>query len=189
MSESEKTRLWTAQAQIVLDTIEKNGVYMVKREFILQKYQSMSNLFLKPYDWFVSRASKIVPLPQGAQYAIWVYSDPNMISNYGPGDAIVEIEAPKEKVIMFDEGKWLKILNLSYIPADPEDDARFKKTVRDNGLSHDSQAYTTNFYPILKREIIKSWDRLFDESIRLSEFRMGALWELKNEWIIKVTKA
>lgn len=188
MNTDGKVKLWTAQAKIVVDTLENNGVYHVKREFILNKYREISKLFLEPYDWFVRRAAQIVPPPPGAEYSIWMYCNPKMISNYGPGDYIIEAEVPLDNVILFDEGKWLRILNLSYIPSDTEDEERFKRSIRELGLTHDSQAYTSNFYPAVKREISKSWDRLFDDSIVLSEFRMGALWELQKEWIKDISE-
>ncbi|AHM56577.1 hypothetical protein EAL2_c12820 [Peptoclostridium acidaminophilum DSM 3953] len=188
MSSNGNIKLWTAQSKIVVDTIESKGIYHVKREFILNKYREISKLFLEPYDWFVGRASKIITPPPGAEYAIWMYANPGMISNYGPGDYIIEAEVPRDNVLMLDEGKWLRILNLSYIPLDSKDEERFKNSIREYGLTHDSQAYTSNFYPALKREITRSWDRLFDDSIKLSEFRMGALWELKREWIKEISE-
>lgn len=188
MNEFGKIRVWTAQARIVIDTIEENGIYNVKREFILKKYQEISKLFLEPYDWFISRAAQKITPPLGVEYPIWTYCDPQMISNYGPGDYIIEAEVPSDKVIFFDQGKWLRILNLSYIPANPADEERFKRTIREYGLQHESKAVTTNFYPEFRHEIIKSWDRLFDDSIRLSEDKMGSLWEIRKEWITNIIK-
>jgi hypothetical protein len=189
MSEQGKIKVWTAQAQIVIDTLEEKGIYHVKREFILNKYEQVSKIFLEPYDWFIRRAAVISPPPPGAEYSIWVYCDPVMISNYAPGDYIIEAEVPTDKVVLFDQAKWLRILNLSYIPENPADDERFKRKIREYGLQHESKALTTNFYPLFKREIINSWDRLFDDSIKLSEDKMGGLWELRKEWITKITKA
>jgi hypothetical protein len=80
-----------------------------------------------------------------------------MISNYGPGDYIIEAEVPCDKVILFDQSKWLRILNLSYIPANPTDEEKFKRTIREYGLQHESKAFTTNSYPEFRREIIGSW--------------------------------
>lgn len=189
MDKIAKMKVWTAQGGIVMDTIEGNGVYHVKRSFILQKYEQMAKLFLEPYDWFISRAAKMITPPTGAEYPIWVYCDPVMVSNYAPGDYIIEAEVPSDKIILLDEGKWHKILNLSYIPANDDDGERFKRAVREYGLVHESKALTTNFYPQFRREIIKSWDRLFDDSIKLSDDRMGALWEIRKEWITGITQA
>jgi len=189
MIESSKLKVWTAQANVVIDTIEEKGIYHVKRDFILKKYQEISKLFLEPYDWFIRRAASIVSPPPGAEYSIWVYCDPIMISNYAPGDYIIEAEVPRDQMILFDQAKWQRILNHSYISVDPQDEERFKRAVRKQGLQHESKALTTNFYPILKREIMNSWDRLFDDSIKLSEDKMAALWEIRKEWITNISKA
>jgi hypothetical protein len=109
-----------------------------------------------------------------------------MISNYGPGDRIVELDVPVDQALFFNQGKWLRILNLSYIPENPNDEQNFKKKISTQGLQHPSQAYTNHFYPQLKKEIIASWERLFDESIRLSADDMCALWEIRKEWITKI---
>lgn len=166
MTESSKIKVWTAQANIVVDTIEEKGIYHVERKFIQNKYQEISSIFLEAYDWFINRYAAIIPRPLGAEYAIWVYPDPQMISNYGPGDNILEIDVPMENLIFFDQAKWNKILNLSYIPESPSDEDRFTKEVAKQGLDLESKAVTTHFYPLLKREIIKSWDRLFDDSCK-----------------------
>jgi hypothetical protein len=189
MTEFSKLRVWTAQADLVIDNIEKDGIYHVKRTYILEKYGQISKLFLEPYDWFISRAASKISPPPGAEYPIWVYCDPIMVSNYAPGDHIIDIEVPRDKVILFDQAKWLKILNLSYIPANPADGERFKRTIIEYGLQHESKAFTTNFYPEFKREIIRSWDRLFDDSIKLSQDEMGALWEIRKDWITRIVKA
>lgn len=181
-----KIKVWTAQAKIVIDTIEKYGIYHVKREFILKKYKELSRLFLDPYDWFIRRAVNRVTPPPGAEYPVWAYCDAKFISNYGPGDYIIELDIPVDQAVFFNQGKWLRILNLSYIPKNPDDDQDFKNKISAQGLQHTSQAYLSNFYPLLKREIIASWDRLFDETIRLSEDEMCALWEIKKEWITNI---
>jgi len=187
MNGPEKIKVWTAQAKIVVDTIEKTGSYHVKRDFILQKYQEISKLFLEPYNWFVRNAAQKVAPPPGAEYAVWVFLNSSMVSNAGPGDYLIEADIPKDKILLFDEGKWLRILNLSYIPSDPDDGKAFKEKMGKYGLAQDSQAYLSNFYPQFKQEIVKSWDRLFDDSITLSGNQMGAVWELRNEWIEKIT--
>lgn len=184
--EIDKITVWSAQAEIVINTINQTGIYHVNKDFILKKYADISKLFLEPYDWFISRVNKIIPPPVGAEYPIWVYSSLENVANYGTGDLIIEAQIPMDKIILFDQEKWLRILNFSYIPQDLEDDKSFKKTLSDYGMQHGSQAYTSNFYPDLKREIVKSWDRLFDESIRLSNNNMGALWEIKKDWIINI---
>lgn len=47
----------------------------------------------------------------------------------------------------------------------------------------------SQFYPEIKREIVDSWSRLFDDSIILgSEAKYGTIWEVKGEWVTSVTQ-
>lgn len=67
---SEKIRLWTRQHKNVLEELETHGVYRVKKEYIMQKLDNISDYFLKLYNWYVSEAEKIVPRPEGVTYPI-----------------------------------------------------------------------------------------------------------------------
>jgi len=43
--------------------------------------------------------------------------------------------------------------------------------------------------PEIKREIIASWDRLFDDSIEVnSNQKYGTVWEIRKEWITNVIR-
>ena len=77
-------------------------------------------------------------------------------------------------------------MNYSYIPADEADARRHRQLLRDYG-TNDAKAYMTQFYPDIKREIVASWPRLFDESVKLgNDLKYGTIWELRKEWIDKV---
>lgn len=188
MTEAKKIKVWTAQADIVLDTLEKTGIYHVKRQFIVRKYGEIAPLMLTAYDWFVKQYAARIPVPPGAEYAIWVFKDPRGISNYGPGDNILELEVPADQLLLMDQTRWNKILNLSYLPKDPADEVRFSQLVADQGLSQQWKAVMTHFYPLLKREIIASWDRLFLEPPATPINQFGAIWEIRKEWIIRISK-
>ena len=56
-------------------------------------------------------------------------------------------------------------------------------------LVSDSKAYMSQFYPEIKREIIKSWDRLFDARVDMGNPDCyGNIWEIKKEWITDVLR-
>ena len=47
----------------------------------------------------------------------------------------------------------------------------------------------SQFYPEIKREIIKSWDRLFDARVAMGNPDCyGNIWEIKKEWITDVLR-
>ena len=53
----------------------------------------------------------------------------------------------------------------------------------------DAQAYMSQFYPHIKRSIIESWSRLFDDSIILGSSKCyGNIWEVKKEWISEIIR-
>jgi hypothetical protein len=175
-------KLWTAQAQVVVDTIKEKGIYQVKKEFIKQKYGDVAHIFLEAYNWYVRQAEKIVSKPSGAEYPVWMDPDPNYLDCSGQG-WVIELTVDRDKVITFDRKKWNKILNLAYIPENEEDAEEHKEELERYNLNNDSEAYLSPHYPHLKSKIKNSWTRLFDESIRLSKVDRASLWQIKEDWV------
>lgn len=177
--------LWTCQSQIVVDTIQENGIYHVKKEYIQEKYQEVSSVFLEAYNWFVLNAQKIVSRPEEAEYPVWLFPDLNYV--YCIGDFyMLKIEVSAEKVILFDYEKWNRILNLAYIPIDQEDDIKYKNSLQKQGIYNESDFLIKNYYPAQKAKVKKSWERLFDNSSRLSNIQQAALWEIRKEWVSEI---
>ena len=184
MSEENKSiRLYTSQREIVLDIIREKGVYHVKKEFIIKKYDEVANVFLEPYNWFVRNAVNKLPRPEGAEYPIWLFSDLRYVENH-EGCQIIEVEVDIDNVVLFDPSKWNRILNLSYIPKDEMDEDNFYKSLERQGIYNETSIYMTSFYPHLKQKVIKSWDSLFEDNIDLESPYQAALWELRREWIV-----
>lgn len=184
-NDNKKITLWTSQRKIVLDTLEKKGVYHVKRDFIVKKYGEVSNVFLEPYNWFVNKAEKMVPKPEGAEYPIWLFTDLKYIDHHGDSK-ILKISVDRNKVILFDYLKWNRILNLSYLAKDERDANEYEEMLEKQGIHDETDIYMTSFYPHLKMKVKKSWDRLFDDSNdnNLLTTKQAALWEIRKEWIV-----
>ena len=84
--------------------------------------------------------------------------------------------------------KWGKILNYSYIPKSEADAKANIEMLELYGIS-DMKAFMTPFYPEIKRKIVDSWKRLFDDSVTLgNEECYGILWEIRKEWVVKIIK-
>lgn len=180
-----KIKLFTSQSKIVLDTLEEKGTYHVKREFIVKKYGEVANVFLEPYNWFVNRAEKMVAKPEGAQYPIWLFTDLKYVEKHEDSH-VLEIEVDMDKVILFSPEKWNRILNLSYLAENEKDREKYYKTLEDQGIKNELDIFRTNFYPHLRQQVRKSWERLFEGNINMLETKQAALWEVKKEWIISV---
>ena len=104
------------------------------------------------------------------------------------GRVILELEIEESLITRVNFTKWGMILNYSYIPADKADEKRHKELLEAYGVS-DTQAYMSQFYPEIKREIIKSWDRLFDARVDMGNPDCyGNIWEIKREWITDVLR-
>ena len=131
--------VWTKQHRSVLEQLEKTGRYIARREYIEIENQEGAPLVLEVYDWLV---------PQEQTVTLKLCIDPALI-------APVHI------------AKWGTILNYSYIPLNEQDARRHQQLLESYRVS-DTQAYMSRFYPQIKREIIDSWDRLFDDSVHLN---------------------
>ena len=101
---------------------------------------------------------------------------------------ILELALDPARITPIHIGKWGTMLNYSYIPADQADAKRHEKLLKDYGVS-DAKAYMSQFYPQIKREIIQSWERLFDSAITLgSNETYGTIWEIRKEWVIQTIR-
>ncbi|KDR94260.1 protein of unknown function [Peptoclostridium litorale DSM 5388] len=187
-AQNKTVTLYACQRPIVWQTIQSKGVYHVKKEFITQKYQESAKVFLHAYNWFVSNAEKISPRPEGAEYAVWVFTDPKIAEGF-LGDYFMVLEVPLESTVFFDKGDWNKVLNMGYIENSKSEKLSHMKELEKYGIRHESEVFLTPFYPQFKSKIQKSWQKLFrfDSEIKKSGViphpMQAAIWELKKEWI------
>lgn len=181
-----KIVLYTAQADPVLQAIERDGTCFSNTDFVRKKYEDCSDIFLTAYKWYAKEAKQIVPLPDGAQLPYWAFEkEYNMF--VAEGLTILKLEVPADQVILFDMEDWNQILRLEYIGNDKEN---FDKELRKNGVSS-VDAVLGNFYPVLKRKIMDSWKVLFKNDRKLKAGNpdgirnvQAGLWEIKKEWIV-----
>ena len=67
---------------------------------------------------------------------------------------------------------------------DPEDEEAFLSRLERQGIQTGFDAFKTPFYPSVKSEIKKSWERIFDTENTEAEDIQGAVWTLKREDIV-----
>ena len=175
--------VYAAQSPIVKEIIENEGVYHVKQRFIDKKYGESAWIFNEAYSFFRQHASKIVPMPQGAESAVWLYCDPRMAGGV-PDAEFLTLSIPEENLVFFDTRLWNKILNLKYIGRDEKDEKAFEAELRSMGITDTTKVFSSNFYPQLKQQIKDSWLRLFDSGNCDISCRQAAAWELRKEWLI-----
>ena len=180
--------LYVAQAQPVLDALERDGVCHSRAEYVRKKYGESAPIFLTAYRWFVQQLPRFVPKPEGAEFPYWAFRELYSLDQAGTA-GVLKLQVPKDQVVLFAVEDWTKITQLRYIGADTAEERAFAKELSARGLSW-NQVMLTEFYPDLKQQILDSWQRLFryHEALLRGEdcdgIRVQAgLWELRREWV------
>lgn len=180
-------KVWTKQHKNILNDLNETNRYIVKREYIEGKMEEHSSIYLNAYSWLYNKCLSKVHIPIDAKYPIWLsLTEESKIDN-SEGNVLLEISINKSDLLVLDLEKWGLIVNYMYIPLDEDDEKKHEKLLNSYNID-DPTAYMSSFYPNIKSKIIKSWDRLFDDNIMLGKNSVGIIWEIKKEWILKVTK-
>lgn len=182
-----KIPIWTRQNADIMKILNCEGRYIVKKKYIEQKMGEYARLYFDVYNWYVAKAARLVALPPDVCYPIWVSLAEEHSLGASEGNVMIEALVDSSLVIVIDLGKWGRIVNYMYIPSDKADEEEHEMLLKSYNID-DCTAYMSNFYPHIRHKIIKSWERLFDKSVTLSPNRIGTIWELKEEWITKITE-
>lgn len=175
-------RLWSGQRQIVLDTLEKEGRYVVKWDYISQKYQDTAWSFQAAYSFLAMEAQARGLCPEGAQSAIWLYRDPRWICQDRSCHMLC-LEVPVDRLLIFDLRLWNRVLNLEYLGKDQQDQAFFQQELERLGLRDTTPLFQTPFYPVQKRKVQRSWQTLLTQPVAQESYLQAAVWELRPEWL------
>ena len=185
-----KIRVWTKQHENVLKELKSTGRYIAKKEYIIMDLQEHANIVLEAYNWLVKNSPNANNKPKDVEFPVWVSFARDSTMILSEGTIILEIEIEETLITKINIIKWGMILNYAYLPENESDENRHKKLLENYRIS-DTQAYMSQFYPRIKREIIDSWKRLFDfdNDIQknMSDY-YGNIWEIKEECIRKVIK-
>jgi len=184
LAEINTHKVWTRQDDSVLETLEEDGVYRVKEKYIRAKMGNLADIYINVYKWLRNQASKRMDIPEAARYPIWLTTHEELKLPEAEGCINFELEIPDSNILIFDMEKWDYIVNYMYLPEDDQDRQRFKDKLDKYNINVESDIYLENFYPLLKQEMVSSWERLFDDNIRLSNHDVAICWELKKEWVI-----
>ena len=178
--------MWTKQHKNVWKLLRQDGRYTAKKEYILKDLSEQAHLVLEAYDWLVGHMPGSENRPADAEYPVWLSYSGEATMLPGPETVILKLAVDEALITPLNIIKWGKILNYSYIPKDDADADRHMELLSAYGVS-DTKAYMSQFYPQIKREIIASWDRLFDDTILLgNDLKYGLIWEFREEWVLDV---
>lgn len=126
---------------------------------------------------------KRVPKPEQAESPVWIYADEAAVFK-STGATLLKLSIPKEEIIFFDLRDWNKILNLNFLGSE-EEEKKFKEKLKSQGVKDNLDIIKSPFYPLLKKELVESWKKLFNRSNLCKKYTEGAVWQLKKEWIIE----
>ncbi|MBQ6386307.1 MAG: DUF3841 domain-containing protein [Lachnospiraceae bacterium] len=183
---------WTRQAAVVLDEFDEDGRYVVKKEYIEAKNDTIADFYLKLYRWYTREAGKHLTLPQDAEYPIWMSVSDELMLRPTQGTVILKLQIPADSFLYANYDAWGYCVNYMYVPTDEEDKIRHENELKKYGVASDDQLLLTqkgNFYPLLKKQLTDSWRRVFtqppkDEIAGL----VATCWEIRKEWILEVTE-
>jgi len=181
MSPKKHVIMWTSQTAQVADVIARDGVSYVKKEFIDKKYGAVAWVFKTAYEFFIRKMEQKVIKPKEAESPVWLFKDPKWV-DVGSGMVLMKLTIPEEELVYFDMRKWSKVLNLNYIGS-PKEEADFAAELKRQGVRDTMEAFAKPFYPLVKRKIVRSWDRVFDVDGVDEQYLQGAVWCIKKEWL------
>ena len=181
-------RVWTTQNAAVLEQLNQNGRFIAEERYMRESMEDTSDIMLFVYRWLASHMPTASVRPPDAKYPVWVSLDRETSFQVTEGCVTLELCVEESLIACADINKWTNIINYSYIPCDDADKEAHYKLLTDYGID-DVKALTTPFYPHIRRKVIDSWDRLFDDSVTLGGAgKYGLLWEVRKEWVRKVTQ-
>lgn len=187
MSEQRIT-VWTRQNKKILKDLEEHGRYIADHQYIKADMEDTAPVMFMVYDWLVTHSPKAHLRPADVDYLVWVSYVREATMLPDENTVILELSIDPDIITPVNINKWGTIMNYSYIPLDTKDAARHQELLSMYG-TNDVKACMTAFYPQIKKEIIDSWDRLFDKDILMgSTAEYGTIWEVKKEWVTNIIR-
>jgi len=191
MKNPETITAWTRQVPEVLTELRRNGIYKVREEYIRIKNDTIAEYYLKLYDWYTAKSRKYIDIPADAFYPIWFSLDEDYRLQPVSDSIILKVQLPRDQILIVDIEKWEYRGNDLYVPADKSDEEMFHKELRRYGIADETSLVETskgNFYPLLKRRVLESWERIFTMPPASLKNGFATSWILKEEWVTEVLR-
>lgn len=182
-------RAWTRQVPEVWEELEKEGIYIVKEEYIRIKNDTIADYYLELYEWYTNKSRGYMSIPEAVKYPVWFSLSEDFRLQKIPGTITLYLEIPEEECMIIDMTKWDYRGNDMYVPIDEADRERFDQKLKKYGIGDETalvQSSKGNFYPLLKQEILASWDRVFEMKPEQLEKAFATTWRIKKEWVKEI---
>ena len=183
--------LWTRQRPEVWEELKSSGIYRVKKEYIEEKNGSITDYYLELYRWYTETAKKYLTIPPGCEYPIWLSLGEEFMLQPVENTVILKLEIPEGQYLICNMKGWDYRVNYWYVPLDQEDDKKHKEELKRYGIASEDELVTGRkgeFYPMLKRKITGSWERIFTVPPDTEENAAATAWELRKSWVREVRR-
>lgn len=174
--------VWTRQHRSVVERLMRDGRYAARAADVEPHIDDHDGLVLRCYQWLAAHLPT-AHRPADADYPVWLTFRGDAAMLPSPGTVLLELEVDERLIVPLSVDKWGMVLNYSYLPADERDALRHRRELALRG-TNDAHALMTPFEPELRREILESWTRLFDDRVQPGDPGCyGLIWELRADWV------
>lgn len=189
-NKNNRMTLYSSQSDEIVAALRNGGTHYAKYKYIREKYGEVSEVFLAAYGWYRAAASRIVPAPPEGESGIWAYADPRFLDR-AQGYSILKLSVPTDEAVFFSMRDWNRVLNLRFIGETEEEERAFEEKLARHGVKYEGDICLKPFYPQLRSELLKSWNRLFRFHEEIKAGSQGVppdiqagLWKISPEWVI-----
>ena len=177
---------YTRQAPQVLEGLRNNGRYVVKEEYVREKYTTITGHYAPLYRRLTSYARGRVYIPDDALYPVWLSPEGTDAVPPDEDSVFLKLDIPDGFYILANNEAWDFMINHLYFPLDKEDELAHEAELERYGISSPSSLVSGsagNFYPVLRQKVLKSWERIYTVMPSDANMIVGLAWELRSEWL------
>lgn len=178
---------YTRQSPQVLEELRSSGRYIVKEEYIREKYTSITGHYAPLYIRLTQLARGRVSMPEEALYPVWLSPEGTDAIPPDEDSVFLKLDIPDGYYILANNEAWDFMINHLYFPVDKADELAHEDELARYGISSPSalvSGSTGNFYPVLRQKVLKSWERVYTQMPSDPNMIVGLAWELRSEWLI-----
>ena len=184
MSDDEQLIMWSSQHKRVWDTIQKEGIYTVKQAYVQEKYEDVAWIFKEAYSYLNRKLTEKISQPEGAESPVWHFKEQKWALK-DEDSVLLRLAIPVAEVVLFDLRVWNKVLNLTFAGS-AEEEERFHRELANRGITDILEVHTTPYYPLQKKAVVDSWEKMFAIGGIEGQYIQGASWVIREEWIQEV---
>ena len=177
---------YTRQAPQVPEELRRSGRYVVREEYVREKYTTITDHYAPLYRRLTSCARGKVFIPDDALYPVWLSPEGTDAVPPDEDSVFLRLDIPDGFYILANNEAWDFMINHLYFPLDKEDELAHEAELERYGISSPSSLVNGsagNFYPVLKQKVLKSWDRIYTVMPSDANMIVGLAWELRSEWL------